>query len=77
MFWNSAHCRPCDTQALNISCRLGASIVVNSGYTLPVFEKMLYNPMCFIQYQRKVSPASWDDVSMNINLQPFSVVQLI
>jgi len=57
--------------------RLGASIVVNGGYTLPVFEKIFYNPMCFIQYHRKISPASWDDVSTNINLQPFSAAQLI
>ena len=46
--------------------RLGASIVVNSGFTLPVYEKTFNNPLCFIQYDSKISPNFWDDVSTKI-----------
>ncbi|XP_065906418.1 uncharacterized protein [Dysidea avara] len=48
----------------NNTGRLGASIVVNSGFTLPVYEKTFNNPLCFIQYDSKISPNFWDDISL-------------
>ena len=51
------------TKELLFTCRLGASIVVKTGVTLPFYAKNFYNPLCFIQYYNpETPPAEWKQV---------------
>ena len=43
--------------------RLGASIVVKTGTTIPFFTNNVHNPFCFIQYyDPSIPPMKWKEV---------------
>ena len=45
--------------------RIGAAISVESQIVPSVLSKLLFNPLCFLQYEHTiVAPGDWDDVSM-------------
>ena len=43
--------------------RFGASILVDSPQSLDAFNKLMFNPRCFVLYNDSIPPSEWTNVS--------------
>lgn len=62
MFYAFAHMKAFQ-YPLYIS-RFGASILVDSPQSLDAFDRLMFNPRCFVLHNDSIPPSEWTNVSL-------------